>query len=147
MNTADLKVFIRKVNEQAILPQYAHESDAGMDLYACEETVILPGQWKMVSTGISIEMPHGLEAQVRPRSGLAAKHGLSVLNTPGTIDPDYRGEIKVILINFGSQEYKVEFGHKIAQMVFNKIEKPKIETVDQLSETQRGEKGFGSTGK
>ena len=139
-------VMISKISGDAKLPSYAHEDDVGMDLYSVEELVIKPMERKLVGTGIKIELPKNIEAQVRPKSGLSAKFGLSVLNTPGTIDPGYRGEVKVIIINLGNEEYKIEKGSKIAQMVFNEIKKPKIKIVDELTKTKRGEGGFGSTG-
>ena len=139
-------VMISKISDDAKLPSYAHEDDVGMDLYSVEELVIKPMERKLVGTGIKIELPKNIEAQVRPKSGLSAKFGLSVLNTPGTIDPGYRGEVKVIIINLGNEEYKIEKGSKIAQMVFNEIKKPKIKIVDELTKTKRGEGGFGSTG-
>jgi len=141
-----LKVQIQRISEDAKLPCYAKKGDAGMDLYANEETKLSPGEVKLVGTGIKIALPKGFEAQVRPKSGLAANNGISVLNTPGTIDSGYRGEVKVILVNFGKEPFKVEKGKKIAQMVFNKVEEAEIEEVKELDETERGAGGFGSTG-
>jgi len=140
-----VNVKIQKISEDAIIPHYAHEDDAGMDLYSVKELIIKPDHRALVPTGIKIEIPKGYEAQLRPKSGLALRDGITVLNTPGTIDADYRGEVGVILINLSSKSYKVEKGQKIAQMVFNKIEKAKF-VEKKLSETQRGEGGFGSTG-
>ncbi len=136
---------VKKLKEDAKLPVYSTEGSAGLDLFSAEEVEIQPGQWKLVGTGISIELPDNFEAQVRPRSGLALK-GITVLNTPGTIDPDYRGEVKVILFNVSDQNFKVEKGMKIAQLVISKFERVKVEVVDSLSNTKRGEGGFGSTG-
>jgi dUTP pyrophosphatase len=136
---------VKKLKEDVKLPVYSTDGSAGLDLFSAEEVEIPAGQWKLVGTGISIELPDGFEAQVRPRSGLALK-GITVLNTPGTIDPDYRGEVKVILFNVSDQNFKVEKGMKIAQLVISKFERVKVEVVDSLSDTKRGEGGFGSTG-
>ncbi|MFZ8801373.1 MAG: dUTP diphosphatase [Candidatus Calescibacterium sp.] len=136
---------VKKLKEDVKLPVYSTDGSAGLDLFSAEEVEIPAGQWKLVGTGISIELPDGFEAQVRPRSGLALK-GITVLNTPGTIDPDYRGEVKVILFNVSDQNFKVEKGMKIAQLVISKFERVKVEVVDKLSDTKRGEGGFGSTG-
>jgi len=136
---------VKKLKEDVRLPVYSTDGSAGLDLFSAEEVEIPAGQWKLVGTGISIELPDGFEAQVRPRSGLALK-GITVLNTPGTIDPDYRGEVKVILFNVSDQNFKVEKGMKIAQLVISKFERVRVEVVDKLSDTKRGEGGFGSTG-
>ncbi len=130
------------------LPTYATEQSAGMDLSAAlEEALELgPGDRALVPTGLSIALPEGYEAQIRPRSGLAVKHGITVLNTPGTIDADYRGEIKVILINHGQQAFTIERGQRIAQMVVEKFETVNWDVVETLEDTERGEGGFGSTG-
>ncbi|OIO61566.1 deoxyuridine 5'-triphosphate nucleotidohydrolase [Candidatus Woesearchaeota archaeon CG1_02_33_12] len=137
---------INKIKENAILPHYAHEGDAGVDLYSAENYVLRPGQITLVSTGIKLAIPKGYEAQIRPKSGLALNHGISVCNSPGTIDSGYRGEIGVIAINHSKEEFKIEKGTKIAQMVFNKIEKAEFEEVKDLDNTKRGQNGFGSTG-
>ncbi|MCI5059918.1 MAG: dUTP diphosphatase [Alphaproteobacteria bacterium] len=130
------------------LPTYATEQSAGMDLTAALEEAIEigSGERMLIPTGLSIALPAGYEAQVRPRSGLALKHGVTVLNTPGTIDADYRGEIGVILINHGAEPFTVERGMRIAQMVIAKHETVAWEVSDALDETQRGSGGFGSTG-
>lgn len=130
------------------LPFYATEHSAGMDLVAAieEDVTIEPGKVQIVPTGIAIALPDGFEAQVRPRSGLAAKNGVTVLNAPGTIDADYRGEIKAILINHGSDDFIVSRGMRIAQMVITEYTKVSLHEVDDLEETARGEQGFGSTG-
>jgi dUTP pyrophosphatase len=130
------------------LPQYATSHSAGLDLRADIDNAIIisPLQRIMVPTGIYIELPDGYEAQVRPRSGLAAKHGISIVNTPGTIDPDYRGEIKVILVNLSDTNFTIEPGERIAQMVIARFEQISWNQVEQLSETNRGEGGFGHTG-
>lgn len=131
------------------LPTYATEGSSGMDIRAFIKMPIVlnPLERVLVSTGLYLEIPAGYEAQVRPRSGLAIKNGLTCLNSPGTIDADYRGEIKVILINLSNEIQKIENGDRIAQMVFQRVEKAEIEEVDILSETERNEGGFGHTGK
>lgn len=130
-------------------PSYATELSAGMDLKAdIQEPVILaPLKRTMIPTGLSIALPAGFEAQVRPRSGLAAKHGITVLNTPGTIDADYRGEIKVILVNLSDEAFTINPGERIAQMVIARHEHVEWEEVEALDETSRGKGGFGSTGR
>ncbi len=130
------------------LPFYATPGSSGMDLLAAIDVsiTIKPGMRAIVPTGISIALPHMYEAQIRPRSGLAAKNGVTVLNTPGTIDNDYRGEIKVIIINHGDVDFVVERGMRIAQMVITKYEQLEIIEVDSLDSTNRGDSGFGSTG-
>jgi dUTP pyrophosphatase len=137
---------IKRINEEAILPQYAHEGDAGLDLFSIEDKIIKPGETTLIHTGIQMELPKDTEAQVRPRSGLALKHSITVLNTPGTIDEGYRGEVGVILINHGKANFKVEKQMKIAQMVIKPVFRVQIEEVSELSETERAEGGFGSTG-
>lgn len=131
------------------LPAYETAHAAGMDLRAnITETVVLaPMQRILIPTGLFIELPVGYEAQIRPRSGLAFKHGLTVLNSPGTIDADYRGEIKVLLINLGSEPFEIKHGERIAQMIIAKHETANWQVVEQLSETTRGAGGYGSTGK
>lgn len=130
------------------LPAYATSQSAGMDLLAAvfEPTVVKAGEIAIIPTGIAIALPEGFEAQIRPRSGLAAKFGITVLNTPGTIDADYRGEIKVILINHSSSDFVIERGMRIAQMVVARYEHVILEEVQSLEDTSRGAKGFGSTG-
>ena len=130
-------------------PQYATELSAGMDLRAfCEEDIsLLPGERKLIPTGIYIELPEGFEAQIRPRSGLAIQHGITMLNSPGTIDADYRGEIKVIAINHSDETFVIHSGDKIAQMVIARCEKITWVKADELSETKRNQGGFGHTGK
>lgn len=137
---------VKKLAPDAMLPHYAHPGDAGLDLFAAEHVEIAPGESKLVKTGISIELPKGSEAQVRPRSGLALKHAVTVLNTPGTIDEGYRGEVGVIMINHGKQIFVIEKAMKIAQMVIKPVLSVEVQEVMDLSETQRGEGGFGSTG-
>ncbi|NOY49501.1 MAG: dUTP diphosphatase [Chlorobi bacterium] len=141
---------IRVVNKSKHdLPKYETEASAGMDLRAelNESIVLKPLQRTLVPTGLFIELPVGYEAQVRPRSGLAFKHGLTVLNTPGTIDADYRGEIKVILVNLSSTDFEIKDGERIAQMIISAHVRANLEEVEVLSETDRGAGGFGHTGK
>ncbi|MNW30549.1 deoxyuridine 5'-triphosphate nucleotidohydrolase [Fontibacillus panacisegetis] len=135
-------------NEDIELPRKMSELASGFDLYAAvtEDVVLSPGQRTLIPTGIAIAMPGGLEAQIRPRSGLAFKHGITCLNTPGTIDADYRGEIKVLLINLGQEPFKITRNERIAQMVFQIVPEVKLIQVDELSETIRGAGGFGHTG-
>ncbi len=130
------------------LPQYQTAHAAGVDLHAAveQETTIEPGAWKLIPTGLAIAIPEGHEGQVRPRSGLALKHGIGMLNGPGTIDADYRGEISVILFNFSTVPFPVRRGDRIAQLVFARIEKAEFVKVDSLSGTDRGSGGFGHTG-
>lgn len=145
-----LKVKIKQLphGEGIPLPKYMSEHAAGMDLYAAvnPEAVIPPGEWKLVPTGISIALPEGYEAQVRPRSGLALKQGVSILNTPGTVDADYRGEVGVILMNHSKENLIIRRGDRIAQMIINKIERITFEEVEELPATDRGAGGFGHTG-
>ena len=141
---------VKKLYEDALIPLRAHPGDAGLDLFAYlpngRGTNIIPGNVMLVKTGIAIELPSGYEAQIRPRSGLALKHGVTVLNTPGTIDEGYRGEIGVILINHGKNLFAVSPGMKIAQLVVKPITPVEIELVEEMTDTQRGSGGFGSTG-
>ncbi|OIJ10986.1 deoxyuridine 5'-triphosphate nucleotidohydrolase [Anaerobacillus arseniciselenatis] len=137
---------IKLLNDDAVIPYRANKGDAGLDLFSVEEKMIKPGEAALISTGIMIELPEGTEAQVRPRSGLALKHSVTVLNSPGTIDEGYRGEIKVILINHGKEDFKVEKQMRIAQMVIAQVAKVNIIEVDQVTTTDRGEGGFGSSG-
>lgn len=141
---------VKIVNKSTFdLPQYATEYSAGMDLKACisEPIVLRSLERAMVPTGLFIELPEGFEAQIRPRSGLAAKHGISIVNSPGTIDADYRGEIKVILVNLSADEFVINPGERIAQMVIARFEKVQWAEVAELSSSERGAGGFGSTGK
>lgn len=141
-----MKLLVEKINKKAIIPFQSHEGDAGMDLFSVEEVILKPMERKLIHTGIKIQLPKNTEAQIRPRSGLALKNGITVLNTPGTIDEGYRGEIGIILINLGTEEFKVEEGMKIAQMVIKPTLSLEVEEVIELTETSRGEGGFGSTG-
>ena len=141
---------VKIVNHSAFeTPFYATEKSAGMDLKAniTEPIVLRPLERAMIPTGIFIALPDGTEAQIRPRSGLAAKHGISLLNSPGTIDADYRGEIKVILVNLSNDEFSINPGERIAQMVVARYEKVEWDEVELLDETERGAGGFGSTGR
>lgn len=140
---------IKLVTKSGNIPEYETSGSAGMDLKAVlDETVVLaPGERKLIPTGLYIELPPGYEAQVRARSGLAIKHGITLINCVGTIDSDYRGEIKVPLVNLGSEDFEIKNGERIAQMVIAKYEQVRWQVTDELSETQRGEGGFGHTGK
>ena len=141
-----MKLKVKVVDNKAILPAYAHPGDAGLDLFSVESREILPGESALIRTGLMIELPENSEAQIRPRSGLALNHQVTLLNTPGTIDYGYRGEIKVIMINHGKNSFQVEQGMKIAQMVIKPVLTVEVVQVEELSETKRGDGGFGSTG-
>ncbi|MBI2146978.1 dUTP diphosphatase [Candidatus Woesearchaeota archaeon] len=141
-----LQVRICKVDKDLPTPHYARKGDAGMDLYAAESTVLQPGEFKLVSTGIKVAVPEGYEMHVRARSGLAAKHGIGLMNGIGTIDSGYRGIVGVILFNFGKAPLDIQRGDRIAQAVFNKIETAQLHDVSELDATDRGEGGFGHTG-
>ena len=136
-----------EVENAELIPKYQTQGSAGCDLYASDNYTIKPGRRGIVSTGLKIELPPGFEAQVRPRSGLAAKYGITVLNTPGTVDEDYRGEIKVILLNTGDEEFSISKGDRIAQLVFCRVFRGIFQPTENLSSTDRGSGGFGSTGK
>ena len=142
-----LKINILKLKNNAILPQKMSEHAAGYDLYSChdEDIIIKNGEVKLIPTGLAIALPIGFEAQIRPRSGLAIKHQIGVLNSPGTIDADYRGEIKIILFNFGKQDFIITPQTRIAQMVIAKHETIDFVLTEELDETERGEGGFGHT--
>ena len=144
-----IKVLIKKLNQKAIIPTYETSGSSGLDLTALieSEITIQPKKSALISTGLSIAIPDDTEVQIRPRSGLAAKSNITVLNTPGTIDSDYRGELKIILFNHGDKEFVVNNGDRIAQMVLMPILKIEFEEVDNLPKTIRGSGGFGSTGK
>jgi len=141
---------IRIVNKsQHPLPEYTTIASAGLDLRAnvSESVMLEPGEWKLIPTGLHIELPMGYEAQVRPRSGLAYKHGITVLNSPGTIDADYRGDVGVILINHSKSAFEIKSGERVAQLVIAKHEQAEWQLVEELGNTDRGAGGFGSTGK
>ena len=141
-----MKVLWKRIDPAAQLPSYAHPGDAGMDVRSIEELTIPPGGRALVRTGLVMQLPPDAEAQVRPRSGLALKHGVTVLNAPGTIDAGYRGEVGVILANFGDAPFVVEKGMKVAQIVVAHVEQAEIEEVQETNATARGAGGFGSTG-
>ena len=142
----NIKVKI-KAGEGISPPAYATSGSSGMDIRACEAAVIKAGGRGCVGTGLYLEIPEGFEAQVRPRSGLALKHGITVLNTPGTIDSDYRGEIRVILANLSAEDFAIEPGDRIAQIVFAEVTRVELEQVNELDDTERSAGGFGSTGR
>ena len=141
-----VKVKVKRIHPDAKIPGYAHPGDSGMDLYSVEDVAIGPGERKTVKTGLQISVPKGFEAQVRPKSGLAANFGITVLNTPGTIDSGYRGEVMVIMVNLGEEKYGVEKGKKIAQLVISRVEEAVVEETESLDGTRRNKGGFGSTG-
>ncbi len=143
-----MQIRVRRIHPDAMLPQYAHgpREDAGMDLFAVEDATLEPGVARLVPTGLTIEVPPGFEAQVRPRSGLALKHAITMPNAPGTIDPGYRGEVRVILLNLGREPYIIHAGDRIAQMIVARYEA--VEWLEgELAESRRGEGGFGSSGR
>ncbi len=147
MKAADIvDVLIKREGDDIPFPVYMTEGAAGVDLHAAEDCELRPMEFRAVSTGIRIALPSGYEAQIRPRSGLAAKFGITVLNSPGTVDSDYRGEIRVILINLGRNVFHVRKGDRIAQMVIQRVSRVKFVEVDALPGTERGEGGFGYTG-
>ena len=148
MNTVDVRIKPLENYEGLELPAYETAQSAGMDLRAAvaEDVTIPPGEWRLIPVGIAIALPAGFEAQVRPRSGLAAKHGISCVNTPGTIDADYRGELKVNLINHGKVDFNVKRGDRIAQMIIAPVTQAVWQVAETLDETERGTGGFGSTG-
>ncbi|MCE1273762.1 MAG: dUTP diphosphatase [Chlorobiaceae bacterium] len=143
-----IKVKIVRLNQKAVMPVYATAHAAGMDISACIDAPVTvePFSTALIPTGLSIELPEGFEAQLRPRSGLALRHMISLPNTPATIDADYRGEVKVILINYGREPFTVSNGDRIAQMVVARVDRVEFEEVDSLSDTHRGAGGFGHTG-
>ncbi len=143
-----MQIRIQKIHPAAVLPAYAHgpHEDAGMDLRAVDEVILEPGMPAAVATGLTIELPAGFEGQVRPRSGLALKHAISIPNSPGTIDPGYRGEVRVILINLGREPYTIRPGDRIAQLVVARYEPVEWQEED-LAASQRGTGGFGSSGR
>ena len=144
-----VKVLVKKLNSLAKLPSYKTDGASGMDLMACIEKPISlePGKSCLIPTGLSVAFSEKYEIQIRPRSGLAAKNNISVLNTPGTIDSDYRGEIKIILFNHGNKNFKISNNDRIAQMILTPVVKMDLEETNELPESMRGEGGFGSTGK
>ena len=141
-----IQLKIELLHPDAKMPLQARVGDAGMDLFSVVELTLKPGARELVGTGIKLELPEGYEAQVRPRSGLALKHGVTVLNSPGTVDAGYRGEVGVILINHGTEPFVVEKGMRIAQMVIQRVPEVELVVVDSVSDSERGERGFGSSG-
>ena len=141
-----MTVKVLRTDPEAQLPAYAHPGDAGMDVRSSEDVTLAPGARALVRTGLVLELPPDAEAQVRPRSGLALKHGVTVLNTPGTIDAGYRGEVGVILVNLGAEPFVVEKGMKIAQLVVAPVAQAEVVEVSAVDATDRGAGGFGSTG-
>jgi len=148
MTLKKINVSVQKLAADTVVPRYAHDGDAGVDLYSSVTVSVGPGERTLVPTGLKMAIPYGYEGQVRPKSGLALKHGITVLNTPGTVDAPYRGEVGVIVINHDAKAaYEIKKGEKIAQMVFNKVEYVTFAEVSELDATSRGEGGYGSTGK
>ena len=141
-----MKIKVKRLTADAVLPKYAHPGDSGMDLHSVEDMVLHPGGWAMVRTGLAIELPPGTEAQVRPRSGLAVRHAVTLLNTPGTVDEGYLGEIGIIMASLGNAPFAISKGMRIAQMVICPVIRVEVEECDALSVTERNTAGFGSTG-
>ncbi len=143
-----MKIQIKRLNQKAILPKYQHGSqeDAGMDLCSSEDGILKVGEYRIFKTGIAISLPSGYMAKVAPRSGLALKHGITVLNAEGTIDPGYRGELGILLINHGQEDYQINIGDRIAQLIIEKYEDIEWDEVEELSDSQRGTGGYGHTG-
>lgn len=146
MENVVVKVYKSEDLEEIKLPKYMTEYSSGMDIYAAENKKIPQGEVKLVKTGLHVEVPKGYEIQIRPRSGLALEKGITILNSPGTIDSDYRGEIGIILANLGEKDFKIKKGLRIAQMVLSKVYKINWEEVDSLNKTKRNHGGFGHTG-
>jgi len=143
-----IEIQVQKLDPAMQIPKYAHDGDAGVDLYSSGNFTVKPGERVLVPTALKMAIPHGYEGQVRPKSGLALKHGITVLNTPGTVDAPYRGEVGVIIVNLDPKTtYEIKKGEKIAQMVFSKVEYVTFTEAKELSATTRGEGGYGSTGK
>lgn len=149
MESCIVKIRLMRPEKHLNPPRYMTSHAAGMDLHADldEDLVLLPGHRQLIPTGIAISLPEGFEAQIRPRSGLALRHGIALVNSPGTIDPDYRGEIGVIVINHGNEPFTVSPGERIAQMVFATFARAQLVQVEELDQTLRGEGGFGHTGR
>ena len=142
-----MTVTFKKLQPSATLPSYAHPGDAGMDVCACEGVTLQPGERRLIRTGLVMELPRGTEAQMRPRSGLALKHGVTLLNSPGTIDADYRGTVRLVVVNHGTAPVTIRRGQRLAQLVVARVERATLAVVDELPGTARGERGFGSTGR
>ncbi len=148
----EIKIKVKRLSKDFLdipLPHYATSGSAGMDIRAAvkDEFILHPGKVELIPTDISVEIPVGYEIQVRPRSGLAVNHSIGLLNSPGTIDSDYRGEVKIIMMNFGKEEFKIHRGDRIAQLIVSKVYTAKIEEAEELNSTKRGDGGFGHTGK
>jgi dUTP pyrophosphatase len=146
MEITKVRIKIKKLNSEAIIPHYSHEGDAGMDVYSVENVLINPNERKLIQTGLSFEISRGFEIQIRPKSGLALNSGITILNTPGTLDSGYRGELKIILFNASNNPYQVKKSEKIAQIILTRYEEAEIEETNELTQTKRAEGGFGSTG-
>ncbi|MGB9682453.1 MAG: dUTP diphosphatase [bacterium] len=142
-----MKLLLKRLNDDSIIPTYMSRGASGLDLYSAEDKIIPSGRWSIVGTGIAIEVPNGYEGEVRSRSGLAKDFGVFVLNSPGTIDSDYRGEIKVILMNLGDEPFSIKKGDRIAQLVISPVVKVDILEVEELSPSERNSGGFGHTGR
>ena len=142
-----IDVQVKKLDDSAIIPQYQSVEAAGFDFHAIVDKILQPGERALIKTGLSIALSFGYELQIRPRSGLAFKHGITVLNAPGTVDSDYRGEVMVLLINHGNEPFVISKGERIAQGVIQEVIQAQFSVVDALQETDRGASGFGSTGK
>ncbi len=143
------KLLVKRLSDSTAdidLPSYATAHSSGLDLRTSENVILQPGEYKLIPTGVAIEIPEGFEGQVRPRSGLALKHGIACLNSPGTIDSDYRGEVKVLLINHGKEVVRFERGERVAQLIISSYERVEVELVGDLQETVRSSGGFGHTG-
>ena len=138
---------VKKLNKLAQIPEYQTQEAAGFDLHSVEDIIIKPNERKLIGSGLAFDIPKGYEIQIRPRSGLAYKHGITVLNSPGTIDSDYRGEIKVLLINHSNEDFEIKVGERIAQAVIQEVIQTTFQEIEELSQTDRGAGGFGSTGK
>lgn len=143
MNT----IKIKRLSEDGMMPTKANPNDACYDLYSTVNTIIQPNEIVIIPTDISIEMPYGFEGQIRPRSGLAAKHGITVLNAPGSIDKNFTGNVSIILINLGKETYEIKYGDRVAQIAFRKVDETELIEVNELEETDRGQNGFGSSGR
>lgn len=146
LNEYPVIVKVKKLNSEARVPTMANPGDAAFDLYSIQDCILRPGEKKLVSTGLALEIPDGYEGQVRPRSGLAIQNGVTTLNTPGTIDSGYRGEIRIILINQGDENFHIERGMRVAQLAIRPVPQVQFVEVDELKDSKRGDRGFGSTG-
>ena len=142
-----MNIRVKKLDNSAIIPSYQTKGSAGVDLHSIEDKIIESGKREIISTGLAFSIDDGYEVQIRPRSGLALKHGITLLNTPGTIDSDYRGEIKVVLINLSKESFEIKKGERIAQAVVKEVVLAQFLEVDELDDTSRGSGGFGSTGR